>query len=60
MKITIILSQLNTVDKVKKYFEKMPEFIKESEINQMKNEEKIKELASAAELVPSLFNDNGD
>lgn len=60
LKITVILSQLNTVDKVKKYFDKMPEFIKESTINKERNEEKSRELARSAELVPSLFNDNGD
>jgi cell division GTPase FtsZ len=60
LKITVILSQMNAVDKVKKYFDKMPGFIEEGAANREKNEVKLRELTNAAELVPSLFNDNGD
>ena len=59
LKITVILSQMNAVDKIKKYFDKMPGFIEESTANREKNEVKLRELTSAAELVPSLINDNG-
>jgi len=60
LKITVILSQLNSVDKVKKYYDKMPGFIEETTMNRERNETKLRELATAAAHVPSLFSDNGD
>ncbi|MFC1938376.1 hypothetical protein ACFLWH_01805, partial [Chloroflexota bacterium] len=59
LKITVILSQLKAVDKVKEYYDKMPGFIEESMANREKNEVKLSELTNAAELVPALINDNG-
>lgn len=60
LKITVILSRLNSVDKVKRYYDKMPGFIEETTMNRERNEVKLKELAAAAAVVPSLFSDNGE
>jgi cell division GTPase FtsZ len=55
LKITLILSQLNSVAKVKEYFENMPSLLKEKKKRLKENEAKIKDLIDASEGVPSLF-----
>jgi len=53
--ITVILSQLNYVEKVKEYYGNMPNLIQEKERAQEENEAKLKELADASMEVPSLM-----
>ncbi len=60
LKITVILSQLNSVEAVREYFDKMPNLLKEKERRQQRNEAKVKELIDAAMVVPSLFSGDGD
>ena len=55
LKITVIMSQLNAVDKVKDFYNKMPYLIQDRDERQDKNEARLKELADAAVGVPSLF-----
>ena len=55
LKITVILSQLKNVEKVKDYYDKMPEVIREKERQQQEIEAKLKELIDASTAVPSLF-----
>ena len=55
LKITLILSQLNSVTKVREYFQRMPDLMKERKKRLKENEAKIKELIDASETVPSLF-----
>jgi len=59
LKITVILSQLNAVEKIKKYYDKMPDLIRKGEISQKKNEAKLKEMVDASAPVPSLFGGDG-
>ncbi len=60
LKITVILSQLSSVAKVKKYYDKMPVLLERNEKNQKKNEAKLKELVDASAWVPSLFGSDGN
>ena len=53
--VTVILSQLNTLEKVKGYYDKMPDLIQEKERAQGENEAKLKELVDASMEVPSLM-----
>ena len=55
LKITVILSKLKSVDKVREYYEKMPEVIREKERRQEEVEAKLKELIDASTAVPSLL-----
>jgi cell division GTPase FtsZ len=55
LRITVILSQLKNVEKVKEYYNKMPEVIREKERKQEEVEAKLKELIDASTEVPSLF-----
>ena len=55
LKITVILSQLKQVEKVKEYYDRMPEVIREKERRQQDIEAKLKELIDASTAVPSLF-----
>ncbi len=55
LKITVILSQLKSVEKVREYYDKMPEVIREKERKQEEIEAKLKELIDASTAVPSLF-----
>jgi len=55
LKITVILSQLKQVEKVKEYYDRMPEVIREKERRQQEIEAKLKELIDASTAVPSLF-----
>jgi len=53
--ITVIFSQFNNVDKVRRYYDKMPDLLRETEKRKTENDVKIKELVDAATAVPSLF-----
>ena len=55
LKITVVLSQLKTVEKVREYYDKMPDLIQEKERTQEDIEAKLKELIDAATAVPSLL-----
>jgi len=55
LKITVILSQLKNVEKVREYYDKMPEVIREKERRQEEMEAKLKELIDASTAVPSLL-----
>ena len=59
LKITLILSQLNSVGEVKEYYDKMPDLIQEKEWRQKENEAKLRELLNASMAVPSLFGGDG-
>ena len=53
--ITVILSQLSYLKKVKEYYERTPELIQEKERTQEENEAKLEELVGASTVVPSLL-----
>ena len=53
--ITVILSQLNYVDKVKQYYDKTPDLIQEEDKKQVKGKARLNELADASMKVPSLM-----
>ena len=53
--ITLILSQLNSVEKIKQYYERTPELIQEEDRKQVEGEAKLDELADASMRVPSLL-----
>ena len=55
LKITLILSQLKNVEKVREYYDRMPEVIREKERKQEEIEAKLKELIDASTAVPSLL-----
>ena len=57
--ITVILSNLDSVEKVKKYYDRASLSMKKDEVPQRRKQARIKELANAADLVPSLFGDDG-
>ncbi len=58
--ITVILSQLSFVEKVKKYYDSMSLSIQRNEKIQKRNQAKVKELVNASAMVPSLFGSDGD
>lgn len=53
--ITLILSQLNSMDKIKQYYDKTPKLIQEEDKRQVKSEAKLSELTDASMKVPSLL-----
>ena len=53
--ITVILSQLNYVEKVKEYYANMPNLIQEKEREKEENEARLKELADVSKGVPSIL-----
>ena len=55
LKITVILSQLKDVEKVRKYYDELPHLIQEKEKRQEDIEAKLKELLDASTAVPSLL-----
>ena len=59
LKITVILSQLSSVAKVKAYYDRMPDLLAEQQKKDEENEAKLKELVHASAAVPSLFTGNG-
>ncbi len=59
LKITVILSQLSSVAKIKAYYDRMPGLLAEQEKKEKSSEAKLKELVTASAAVPSLFSGNG-
>ena len=55
LKITLILSQLKNVEKVREYYDRMPEVIREKERKQEEIEAKLKELIDESTAVPALL-----
>ncbi len=55
LKITVILSQLKDVEKVRGYYDEMPNLIQEKERRQEEIEAKLKQLIDASTAVPSLL-----
>ena len=53
--ITLILSQLNSMEKIKQYYDKTPKIIQEEDRRQVKSEAKLSELEDASMKVPSLL-----
>ncbi|GAI38033.1 unnamed protein product [marine sediment metagenome] len=60
VKTTLILSQLNYVDKVMEYYDKMPKLTQEKEQMQEEDEIKLKKIMKASRMVPSLFRGDGN
>jgi len=58
--ITLILSQLNSVEKVMEYYDKMPELMQEKEWKQEEDEYKLNKMMNASKAVPSLFGGDGN
>ena len=59
LSITLILSQLNAVDKVMEHYDKMPDLIQGKEWRQEENEVKLRKLMNASTVVPSLLGGDG-
>lgn len=59
LKITVILSQLSSVGKVKAYYDRMPSLMAEQQRKEKADEAKLRELVHASAAVPSLFGGNG-
>ena len=55
LKITVILSQLKSVEKVRQYYDELPDLIQEKERRQEDTEAKLKQLVDASTAVPSLL-----
>jgi len=53
--VTVVLSQLKQVDKIKKYYEEMPRSVREKGKKEEDIEAKLKELTDASIAVPSLL-----
>lgn len=62
LKITVIMSRLNDVDRVRRFFEKTPALIQKGEWSNKANAAKVADLMKTASTIPSLFsnNNNGD
>ncbi|MFC2069172.1 tubulin/FtsZ family protein [Chloroflexota bacterium] len=55
LKVTVILSQLKTVEKIKRYYLELADSIKENQQKQKDTMAKFQELADASDSVPSLL-----
>ncbi len=55
LRMTVILSQLKDVEKIRQYYEKLPGLMQENEKRQEDVEAKLKELIDASAVVPSLL-----
>jgi len=60
LSITLILSQLNSVDKVMEYYDRIPELMQEKEWKQEEDEYKLGKMMNASKAVPSLFGRDGN
>jgi cell division GTPase FtsZ len=61
LKVTVMLSKLESVDKVRKYYDSIPSLIQKREEDKKKNKAGVEKLLEAAGVVPSLFSaDNGN
>lgn len=58
--VTVILSQLNSLEKVWRYYDKMPGLMEKNKVNQERNEVRLGKMLAASELVPSLSSGDGD
>jgi len=59
LRITLVMSQLNRVSKIKEYYDKIPELLEVKKLQEQENETRLGELVSASAVVPSLFRNNG-
>ena len=55
LRVTVILSQLKDVEKVRKYYDELPEQVQETEMRKAQTEAKFKRLIDAATVIPSLL-----
>ena len=55
LRTTVVLSQLKNVEKVRGYYNRLPDLIQEKERRQEDIEAKLKELIDASTAVPSLL-----
>ncbi len=55
LRTTVILSQLKNVEKVREYYDRIPDLVREKERKQEDIEAKLKELIDASTAVPSLL-----
>ena len=53
--ITVVLSQLSDVEKVRKYYNKSASFVQEIKRKQEEVESKLRKIEEASKAVPSLF-----
>ncbi|MFC1983955.1 tubulin/FtsZ family protein [Chloroflexota bacterium] len=60
LKTTVILSQLNSVDKVVEYYNQVPRLLREQEQIQGENDNKLDKVTKSSKMVPSLFDGNGN
>ena len=60
VKTTLILSQLNSVDKIVEYYDKIPKLTQEKEQMQEEDEIKLNKIVKASRMVPSLFREDGN
>jgi cell division GTPase FtsZ len=60
LKITVVLSKLNRVGKIRDYYDSIPELLEDNKLRHIENESNLQELMGASTVVPSLFHDNGD
>lgn len=60
VKTTLILSQLNSVDKIMEYYNKIPKLTQEKEQMQDEYESKLNKIMKASRTVPSLFRGDGN
>ena len=60
LKITLVVSKLNRVAKIKDYYSKIPELLEVKKMQEQENETRLEEMVSASTVVPSLFHNNGE
>jgi len=60
VKTTLILSQLNSVDKIMEYYKNIPKLTQIEEQLQAENEDKLNKIMKASRMVPSLFRGDGN
>jgi cell division GTPase FtsZ len=60
LRITLVVSRLNRVLKIKNYYDSIPEILEVKKIREQQNESRLDELVTASSVVPSLFQNNGD
>jgi hypothetical protein len=53
--VTVILSELKSVEKVKGYYDRLPDLMEDKEKRQEDSEAKLRELIDASMAVPSLL-----
>ena len=53
--VTVVLSELKSVEKVRKYYDRLPGLVVEKERRQEDSEAKLRELIDSSMAVPSLL-----